>query len=195
MQFAGRTGRTVGTGGTGRKERTVISGLHHYALEVPDLEVAEGFLQDFGLETGEKDGSLVAKCPGRDQEQVRLLQAPAKRLHHVTFTLRPGSTDSVREALERAGTPVIEPPAGATDDGLWIRDPDGTAVQLLDEPQAPARPAAEVLVNMGGSRQRIGVAAWREAAKDVAPQRLGHSLLFTAQPQQMTEFYTQVLGL
>ena len=29
----------------------MISGLHHYALEVPDLEVAEGFLQDFGLET------------------------------------------------------------------------------------------------------------------------------------------------
>ena len=50
----------------------MISGLHHYALEVPDLAVAEGFLQDFGLETGEKDGSLVAMCPGRDQEQVRL---------------------------------------------------------------------------------------------------------------------------
>jgi hypothetical protein len=44
----------------------VISGLHHYALEVPDLAVAEGFLQDFGLETSEKDGSLVARCPGRD---------------------------------------------------------------------------------------------------------------------------------
>ena len=56
----------------------MISGLHHYALEVPDLEVAEGFLQDFGLETGEKDGSLVAHCPGRDQEQVRLVQAPGQ---------------------------------------------------------------------------------------------------------------------
>ena len=114
----------------------MISGLHHYALEVPDLAVAEGFLQDFGLETGEKDGSLVAQCPGRSQEQVRLLEAPAKRLHHVSFTLQPGTLDSVREALERAGTPVIEPPAGADQDGLWVRDPDGTAVQLLDE--APA---------------------------------------------------------
>ncbi len=55
----------------------MISGLHHYALEVPDLEVAEGFLQDFGLETAEKDGSLVATCPGRDQEQVRFVRAPA----------------------------------------------------------------------------------------------------------------------
>ncbi|MGH3121800.1 MAG: VOC family protein [Streptosporangiaceae bacterium] len=173
----------------------MISGLHHYALEVPDLEVAEGFLQDFGLETGEKDGSLVAQCPGRTQEQIRLIQAPAKRLHHVSFTLSPGSLDSVREALDRAGTPVIESPPGATEDGLWIRDPDGTAVQLLDEAQAPARPAGEVLFNVGGSRQRIGVAQWRQATGDVLPRRLGHTLLFTAQPQQMTDFYTQVLGL
>ncbi|HEV3290451.1 MAG TPA: hypothetical protein VG123_15795, partial [Streptosporangiaceae bacterium] len=138
----------------------MISGLHHYALEVPDLDIAEGFLQDFGLETGEKDGSLVARCPGRDQEQVRLVRAPVKRLHHVTFTLRPGSTDAVREALDRAGTPVIEPPAGATEDGLWIRDPDGTAVQLLDTKPAPSRPMAEVLVNMGATQQRLNVAQW-----------------------------------
>jgi catechol 2,3-dioxygenase-like lactoylglutathione lyase family enzyme len=173
----------------------MISGLHHYALEVPDLAVAEGFLQDFGLETGEKDGSLVAMCPGRDQEQVRLVEAPVKRLHHITFTLRPGTMDAVREALERSATPVIEPAPGATEAGLWLRDPDGTAVQLLDELQAPARPAAEVLVNMGGSRQRVGVAQWTDATRDVLPRRLGHSLLFTAQPQRMTEFYTQVLGL
>ena len=172
----------------------MISGLHHYALEVPDLAVAEGFLQDFGLETGEKDGSLVAMCPGRDQEQVRLVQAPAKRLHHVTFTLRPGTMDAVREALERSGTPVIEPPPGATEAGLWLRDPDGTAVQLLDEPQAPARPAAEVLVNMGGTRQRFDIAQWREVTKDVLPRRLGHSLLFTAQPRQMTDFTPRSSG-
>ena len=69
----------------------MISGLHHYALEVPDLAIAEGFLQDFGLETGEKDGSLVAMCPGRDQEQVRLVEAPVKRLHHVGFTMNAAS--------------------------------------------------------------------------------------------------------
>src|SRR6266508_6993911 len=173
--------------------RAVISWLHHYALEVPDLEVADGFLQDFGLETGEKDGSLVAQCPGRDQEQVRMVQAPDKRLHHVSFTLRPGTLDSVLEMLERAGTPVIAPPAGAAEHGLCVRDPDGNAVQLLDEAPAPARPVAEVLTNMGASRQRVGVAQWERAGEDVLPRRLGHALLFTPQPPQMTDFYTQVL--
>jgi catechol 2,3-dioxygenase-like lactoylglutathione lyase family enzyme len=178
-----------------RKESAVISGLHHYALEVPDLEVAEGFLQDFGLETGEKDGSLVARCPGRSQEQVRLVQARAKRLHHVSFTLRPGTLDSVLEALSREDVALIEPPAGATEGGVWFRDPDGTAVQLLDEAPAPARPVAEVLVNMGASQQRIGIAQWQQATEDVLPRRLGHTLLFTARPEEMTDFYTRVLGL
>jgi catechol 2,3-dioxygenase-like lactoylglutathione lyase family enzyme len=173
----------------------VIGGLHHYALDVPDLDVADGFLQDFGLETAEKDGSLVAQCAGRDQEQVRLLQAPDKRLHHVSFTLKPGTHDNVREALERAGTPVIEPPNGAPTDGLWVRDPDGTPVQLLDEAPAAPRPVAEVPANVGGTRQRVGVAQWLEATKDVMPRRLGHTLLFTPQAERMTHFYTEVLGL
>ena len=173
----------------------MIATLHHYALEVPDLAVAEGFLQDFGLETGEKDGSLVAQCPGRSQEQVRMVEAPAKRLHHVSFTLRPGTLDAVQEALERSGTPVTDPPPGATPDGLWIRDPDGTAVQLLAEEPSPARPVPEVLTNMGAAHQRIGTAWWRQATEDVMPRRLGHTLLFTAQPERMTEFYTTVLGL
>jgi len=173
----------------------VIGSLHHYALEVPDLEVAEGFLQDFGLETEEKDGSLVASCPGRDQEQVRLRQARAKRLHHVSFTLKPGTRDSLLESLERGGIPLIEPPAGADEAGVWIRDPDGTAVQLLDEPPVAARPVAAVHTNMGASRQRVGIARWQQAAEDVMPHRLGHTLLFTAQPREMTAFYTEVLGL
>ena len=173
----------------------MISGLHHYALEVPDLDVADGFLQDFGLETAEKDGALIATCPGRSQEQVRLVGAPAKRLHHVSFTLRPGTLDTLLAALDRAGTPVIEPPAGASDDGLWVRDPDGNAVQLLDEAPAPARPVAEVLVNIGATTDRIGIAQWQQVADDVMPRRLGHTLLFTPQSQQMTAFYTELLGL
>ena len=115
----------------------MISGLHHYALEVPDLEVAEGFLQDFGLETGEKDGNLVAQCPGRDQEQVRMVQAPAKRLHHVSFTLRPGTLDSVREALERAGTPSSLPHRAPARRACGCAIPTATRCSCSTRPRHP----------------------------------------------------------
>ena len=87
----------------------MISGLHHYALEVPDLEIAEGFLQDFGLDTQDKDGSLVARCPGRDQEQVRLVQAPAKRLHWVPRTFDPAEPGSIDMWLGPTTRPVTQP--------------------------------------------------------------------------------------
>ena len=175
------------------KGKAVISGLHHYALEVPDLEVADGFLTDFGLETADKDGALVAQCRGRSQEQVRMTEGPVKRLHHVSFTI--SGREEVLASLDRAGVPLIEPPASADESGIWLRDPDGTPVQLLDGSPAPARPAAEILLNSAGASQRVGVAAWREVTGDVNPRRLGHSLLFTAQPAKMTAFYTTVLGL
>ncbi len=178
-----------------RKGEGMISGLHHYALEVPDLAVAEGFLQDFGLQTDERDGALVGQCPGRGQEQVRFTEAPVKRLHHVTFTVRPGGLDDAREALERAAVPEIEPPDGARTDGLWFRDPDGTAVQLLDEPQAEPRAVADVRTNIGAARGRVGERLWRTLADDVLPRRLGHALVFTPQPAVLTDFYTRVLGL
>jgi len=120
---------------------------------------------------------------------------PVKRLHHVSFTLAPGSLDDVLASLEQAGVALIEPPAGAGESGTWLRDPDGNAVQLLDASPAPARPAAEIQLNSAGGAQRVGRAAWREVTDDVLPRRLGHSLLFSGQPGAMTAFYTEVLGL
>ncbi len=113
----------------------MISGLHHYALEVPDLEVADGFLQDFGLETGEKDGSLVARCPGRNQEQIRLVQAPAKRLHHVSFTLTPGTLDPVREALDPARSRRVR-------EFIAFDDPFGNRLELVSQQETITRPVA-----------------------------------------------------
>ena len=174
----------------------MISGLHHYALQVPDLEEADAFLRDFGLETTDKDGSLLAMCPGRDQEQVRMVRAEEKRLHHVSFTVAPGSLDALCESLSRAGTTTLpEPPEGGTEEGLWVLDPDGTPVQLIEVDQAAPRPGAAHAMNLAGTNQRVGEAAWRAVIQDNLPRRLGHSLLFTAQPEAMETFYSTVLGL
>ena len=172
-----------------------ITGLHHYALAVPDLAEAETFLQAFGLETGEKDGTLVGRCTGRDQDQVAMVEAPDKQLHHVGFTFDPAGEGELRESLERHHVGLIDPPAGATGDGLWVRDPDGTYVQLIAADPAPPRKVADIDVNIGGQYHRVDHAAWLENQNDVAPRRLGHSLVFTAQPDVMTAFYIDVLGL
>jgi catechol-2,3-dioxygenase len=170
----------------------MITGLHHYALAVPGLDVADDFLRGFGLETAAEDGGLVARCPGRDQAQVRMVEAPVKKLHHMAFTAT--ALDPLRERLERAGVAETEPPEGGTDEGVWFRDPEGTPVQLLETPQAKPRDVAEVLFNVGAVHHRFDTPAWQEA-EDVLPRRLGHTLLFTGRHEQQVQFWTDVMGL
>jgi catechol 2,3-dioxygenase-like lactoylglutathione lyase family enzyme len=172
----------------------VITGLHHYAIAVPDLGVAEGFLQGFGLQTAQDGQALVGRCPGREQDQVRMLEAPAKRLHHLAFSVRPGGLDALRERLQRAGVRETDPPEGAVERGVWVRDPHGTPVQLIETDPAPAREVAEVLSNVGGTYHRFDTAAWR-GVDDVMPRRLGHCLVFTPDQAASTAFYVDVLGL
>ncbi|MFG3013877.1 VOC family protein [Streptomyces cinerochromogenes] len=172
----------------------MITGLHHYSLVVPGLDVADDFLRSFGLETAAEHNRLVARCPGRDQEQVRMVEGPAKRLHYVAFSVAPGTLDTLRERLDRAGVTPIEPPAGAPEHGLWIKDPDGTPVQLLETAPVPPRQVAPVLSNIGAEYHRFDTPAW-QATDDVLPRRLGHCLLFTAAQAPMVRFYTEALGL
>ncbi|WP_088288253.1 VOC family protein [Kineosporia sp. A_224] len=171
----------------------MITGLHHYALAVPDLGLADTFLQGFGLETGERSGALVGRCPGRDQDQVRMVEGPTKQLHHLSFSVAPGGLDALRERLERAGVAATDPPAGAPDEGVWVVDPHGTAVQLLETEPAPARAVPDVLHNVGGTYQRFDTPAWRNV-DDVLPRRLGHCLVFTPDQAASTAFYVDVLG-
>ena len=172
----------------------MITGLHHYALTVPDLGVANTFLQGFGLETTEQSGTLVGRCPGRAQEQVRMLEARVKQLHHVAFSVLPGTLDGLRERMEAAGVAEVDAPDGAPQEGVWVRDPHGTAVQLLETQLAAARPVKEVLTNIGAVNHRFDTPGWLQV-DDVMPCRLGHTLLFTPDQAASTAFYVDVLGL
>ena len=49
-----------------------VKGLSHYGLEVPSLEVGQSFYRTFGLQVDERDGALVVRCAGREQDQPRL---------------------------------------------------------------------------------------------------------------------------
>ena len=125
----------------------MITGLHHYALAVPGLDVADDFLRGFGLETAAEGGGLVARCPGRDQAQVRMVEAPAKKLHHMAFTATdlPGTAAK----LDKAGVKyeLRRLPEGGPRPGLWqlfFDDPHGGKVEFdFDKDEAaPAGHAA-----------------------------------------------------
>ena len=172
--------------------RTIL----HYALEVPDQTVGQRFYEDFGLMDGTGSSDAVRLRPeGHGRDAVLLYGGPRKHLHHLCYGAPGEDFARVRESLARAGVREIDPPRGAPEGGVWVRDPDGNAVNIRDE-AAPAPPADPPLtLNGPGYVQREVIRGYPERGRRIAPRKLGHVLLFTPDLERLIRFYTGTLGM
>jgi catechol 2,3-dioxygenase-like lactoylglutathione lyase family enzyme len=172
-----------------------VKALLHYALEVPDQTVGERFYRNFGLVDEPGRGSAVHLRPGPlKRETVLLYGGPRKRLHHVAFGAPGEELEATRESIRRAGVEEVDPPRGAPEGGLWIRDPDGNAVNIRQE-AAEAPPADPPLtLNTPGHITRVAARGYPEGL-EARPRRLGHVLLFTPDVDRQIDFYSRVLGM
>jgi len=177
------------------KEGTVyITGLRSFALQVPDVGLGSDFYTDFGLVAQARGVSVVMRCLGRDQDQIVLQEAPRKQLAAVTFNVLPGSLGELRHRVVAAGHPQVDPPPGG-DEGLWVRDPDGLFVGLIEDDPAPYRSYPDVQSNTAGRYQRVDRAQWLDAATLPRPRRLGHVIKFSPDIVALERFYLDLLGL
>ncbi len=173
-----------------------VRSLLHFALEVPDQAVGQRFYQDFGLVDRTGSSDAVRLCPeGVGRDAVLLYGGPRKRLHHLCFGAAGEDFARVREALARAGVRETDPPGGAPEDGLWIRDPDGNAVNIRDEAAPAPPPDTPLALNGPGYVPREVVRGYPERGRRIAPRKLGHVLLFTPDLERLLRFYVGTLGM
>jgi catechol 2,3-dioxygenase-like lactoylglutathione lyase family enzyme len=173
-----------------------VRALLHYALEVPNPEIGERFYRHFGLTEQSVRDNAIHLCPAHlPQDSVVLYGGPQKRLHHLAFGAPGDDFIKVQEAMRHAGIPAIDPPPGAVDGGIWVRDPDGNLINI--RPEASSAPPADppLALNSPGHPVRQAVRGCPEADLVAQPRRLGHVLLFTPDVDRQIAFYTQVLGL
>lgn len=126
-----------------------ISGLDHVSLLVSDTECALAFYRDLlGLAVNPKRPDLG--YPGAwldlaDGRQIHLLELPSPdptqgrpahggRDRHLA--LRVEGFAALARRLEQAGLPFSLSKSGRS--ALFCRDPDGNAVELIGEDDAPA---------------------------------------------------------
>jgi catechol 2,3-dioxygenase-like lactoylglutathione lyase family enzyme len=166
----------------------------HYALEVPDQAVGQRFYEDFGLVDGTGSSDAVRLRPQHlGRESVLLYGGARKRLHHLCYGAPGPDFARVRESLRRAGVREKDAPRGAPEGGIWVRDPDGNAVNVRDE-GAP-EVTGEAPLTLNGPVQREAARGYPERGLRVAPRKLGHVLLFTPDMERLMRFYTEVLGM
>jgi catechol 2,3-dioxygenase-like lactoylglutathione lyase family enzyme len=172
----------------------MLRSLNHITLTVPDLESARRFYADMGLEGSALGDDLVFRCSGRDQDQVRIIEGPDKRLTWISFGASPEDIEQIQKRVESNGGALSDPPTAQSGDGIWFRDVDGDLVNVRAADAAPqTRPP--VAINNPGSFTRLARRGAPDRNIDARPRRLGHLLKFSLDLNRTIDFYTKVLGM
>jgi len=174
-----------------------VRGVLSYTLEVPDVEAAVRFYCDAGLIATVGEGTARFRCQGQSRDSIVVMRGAQKRLHHIA--LRADDLSHIARNTECGGGQVVEPPRGFSTDGVWLSDPHGMVIHLLEgesDPQVvPTLPPFEI--NAPGRIVRRGRSGMRPTAAygPVRPLRLGHVLLFSPDVMRSVDFMTQTLGM
>jgi len=174
-----------------------VLGAHAVTLQVPDLEQGIQFYRDAGLEAA-SDGQIARfRCHGQDRDCIVLIGGAArKRLHHIA--LRADKLDEMAADVHDAGGEVVSAPDGFEENGLWVRDPNGMLIHLVEqagEPALSAAPAFEINAPGRIARVRRSAILPRSRYAPVKPLRLGHLLCFSPDVLKSVKFVTEGLGM
>ncbi len=174
-----------------------VTGVISFALEVPDIKTGVRFYTDAGL-VADVEGEIARlRCAGQDRDSIVLLGGAAKkRLHHIA--LRVDSMSGMADAVVAAGGDIAAAPAGFGDHGLWVADPHGMLIHLVEHAGDAAMEALPPFeINAPGRLIRKSRSAMLpgSAYSPVAPRRLGHVLVFTPDVLASVAFMTDGLGM
>jgi catechol 2,3-dioxygenase-like lactoylglutathione lyase family enzyme len=173
----------------------MIRSLQHVALYVPDIEAGRAFYTAMGLEARMEGTHLVFRCPGRAQDQLRLIPGRSKSIAWVCWGTREAELKPLTERLRRSNVMLAPPPAEADPEGIWLRDPDGVLLNIKAADDIPqTRPAVEIN-NPGQAYERRARRGAPNRNIDSRPRKLGHLLKFSTNIDRDARFYTELLGM
>lgn len=170
-----------------------IHSLDHFALAVPNLDDARAFYSAFGLDARTDGNSLGINAFGAAHRWIVLREGAAKRLEYLSFGVFEEDFEPFAQRLQTLGVRREDPPPGVATEGLWIRDPDGTRLELRVAPKTS--PDSKLLCEFASSPAGTPGAPKRSLAPVVRPSGLSHCLLFTRDVNATLAFYERVLGL
>jgi len=174
---------------------TAVHSLDRFVLSVPDVDVAERFYTQFGLDARRDGDRLDLHTFGHPHRWGSLFKRPGrKKLQYLSFGVYPQDLDALSRQLDRLQLKRTPVHPLADREGIWLSDPDGTAVQIIAADKvSPATPAPQASPSPHPVGK--GAAPTRSAAEPVRPRRLSHVLLFSSNVPRSVQFYSDALGL
>jgi catechol 2,3-dioxygenase-like lactoylglutathione lyase family enzyme len=173
---------------------TAVHSLHRFVFTVPDLDEAARFYGTFGLDVRRHGERLDLHTFGHPHRWGSIHRAAGpKKLQYLSFAAYPEDIDALKRNLDQLGVPRSDAHPLGDEPGLWLRDPEGIAVQVLvAEKVSPDTREAGVTRTVPPGK---GAAPSRSTASPVRPRRLSHILMFSSDVIRSARFYTESLGL
>ncbi len=177
-----------------RRGVVAVHSVDRFVFTVPDLQLAQDFYQAFGLDTRRDGDRLDLHTFGHAHCWASIYQGgERKQLQYLRYGIYAEDLPVFRQRVDAAGLSAA-PHALGEPGGIWLRDPDGVALQLVVAPKvSPSSrtvPSAVAPVPAGQ-----GAAPSRSTAAKVLPRYLSHILGFTPDVPRMLAFARDVLGL
>ncbi|MFV3126721.1 VOC family protein [Niveispirillum sp. KHB5.9] len=167
-----------------------VHSLDHFAITVPDLDVARDFYTNFGLEVREAEDGLDLYSFGHPHRWARLTKGGRKALRHVSFGVFDDDLDRFAAHFARLGIAAAEGGDPAVR-SLWLTDPHGVPLEIRVAGKSSPSAKGAAATPAAGLRG----APMRDQAPTVRPRRMSHALFFTPDMDTTLDFYIHVLGL
>jgi catechol 2,3-dioxygenase-like lactoylglutathione lyase family enzyme len=183
--------------GSDPSRRAGVLGVHsldHFVFTVPELAAAEKFYTAFGLDVRRQGKQLELRTFGHPHAWGTVHQAgERKKLQFLRYGIYEDDLSRFAERVKQLAIGTEPHPLG-DDRGVWLKNPDGIAVQLVaaerSAPSAKSLPTAFPAVPPGA-----GASPGRSKVTPVHPRRLSHLLMFTPDVPRMIAFCRDVLGM
>lgn len=176
---------------------TAMHSLDRFVFSVPRLDEAKAYFTTFGLDVRHVENRLDLYTFGNPHRWGSIYQSgKPKKLEYLALGVYQEDYEPLRRRLDRIGVKTIDPHPLVDQQGFWVRDPEGIALQIVvAEKSSPnVKGTAYGPLNMTNEKGFV-VGLNRRSVKPVRPVRLTHALLFTSDVPRSVKFYTEALGM
>ena len=172
-----------------------VCDLAYVRVRVPDLDRAEQFMSDFGLERSHRTGDALYMRGSGPSHHVYVAERGEDKFVSLAFNVRTEAELQVAAAIPGASpVEMITEPGGGK--RVRLRDPDGNAVELVwgIKSVAPIEHPRHALNDATAGLRRAGTLV-RHTRGSSKVLRIGHGVLMSTSPAKAVEWYQKHLGL
>jgi len=92
-----------------------VHSLDQFVLSVPDVNVAQEFYGNFGLDVARHGNTLAIKTFGHEHRWGSVVEGKSKALHHLSFGCYAEDLPRLKARIEGSGVKLIDPAVACLD--------------------------------------------------------------------------------